>query len=139
VFSGSADAGMGIHASAKMLGLDFIPLATERFDLIIPSEMVGTGPVKALRGVLDSTGSGPPSAEWSATTPVTWERSCTKAFSPHSHRFCREAAQTGMDTRRATGEFRRRTRQCVEESDRAQRGSHAWNRRRSRKLVRNAG
>ena len=32
-----------------------------------------------------------------------------------------EAAQTGMDTRRAKGGFRRRTRQYVEESDRAQR------------------
>jgi hypothetical protein len=42
--------------------------------------------------------------------------------------FRREAAQTGMDTRRiwrfpasATGGFRRRTQQYVEESDRAQR------------------
>ncbi len=54
VFSGSADAGLGIHASAKMLGLDFIPLATERFDLIIPNEILSTEPVKALREVLNS-------------------------------------------------------------------------------------
>jgi putative molybdopterin biosynthesis protein len=54
VFSGSADAGMGILASAKPLGLDFIPLATERFDLIIPNENLVTGPVQALRKVLAS-------------------------------------------------------------------------------------
>jgi putative molybdopterin biosynthesis protein len=55
VFSGSSDVGMGIHASAKMLGLDFIPLATERFDLIIPNETFMTEPVEALREVLGST------------------------------------------------------------------------------------
>jgi putative molybdopterin biosynthesis protein len=54
VFSGSADVGMGILASAKLLGLDFIPLATERFDLIIPNEIFPSEPVKALREVLDS-------------------------------------------------------------------------------------
>jgi putative molybdopterin biosynthesis protein len=54
VFSGSADVGMGILASAKLLGLDFIPLATERFDLIIPDENLAIEPVKALREVLAS-------------------------------------------------------------------------------------
>ena len=51
----------------------------------------------------------------------------------------REAAQAGMDTRRAKGGFRRRTRQYVEESDRAQRGRHARIRRRSRSFMNNAG
>jgi putative molybdopterin biosynthesis protein len=55
VFGGSSDAGMGIHASAKMLGLGFIPLATERFDLIIPNEAFMTEPVEAMRKVLGST------------------------------------------------------------------------------------
>ena len=50
-----------------------------------------------------------------------------------------EAAQTGMDTRRATGGFRRRTRQYVEESDGAQRSRHAWIRRRSRSFMNNPG
>ena len=54
VFSGTADAGIGILAAARMLDLDFIPLATERFDLIIPSENYSTGAVKALREVLNS-------------------------------------------------------------------------------------
>ncbi len=54
VFSGSADVGIGILASAKLLGLDFIPLATERFDLIIPKEIYSAEAVRALREVLRS-------------------------------------------------------------------------------------
>jgi putative molybdopterin biosynthesis protein len=54
VFSGSADAGIGILTAAKLLDLDFIPLATERFDLIIPTESYSSGAVKALREVLNS-------------------------------------------------------------------------------------
>jgi putative molybdopterin biosynthesis protein len=54
VFKGSADAGVAIRAAAKLLGLDFIPLATERFDLIIPSEYYPTGAVRTLCGVLGS-------------------------------------------------------------------------------------
>jgi putative molybdopterin biosynthesis protein len=54
IFSGSADVGLGILAVARQLDLDFIPLATERFDLIIPSESYTIRAVKALRGVLGS-------------------------------------------------------------------------------------
>jgi putative molybdopterin biosynthesis protein len=54
VFGGSADAGVGIMAAARMLDLDFIPLAKERFDLAIPAETIKTGAVKALREVLTS-------------------------------------------------------------------------------------
>jgi excisionase family DNA binding protein len=54
VFSGSADAGVGIYTVARLLGLDFIPLVTERFDLIIPSDIFTGGTVKALREVLSS-------------------------------------------------------------------------------------
>ena len=54
VFSGSADVGIGILAAARMLDLDFVPLATERFDLVIPAENYATGAVKALREVLSS-------------------------------------------------------------------------------------
>jgi putative molybdopterin biosynthesis protein len=38
VLSGSADAGLGIHAAAKALNLDFIPVVTEQYDLVIPEE-----------------------------------------------------------------------------------------------------
>jgi putative molybdopterin biosynthesis protein len=38
VQSGAADAGLGIRAAAVALGLDFIPVAQERYDLVIPVE-----------------------------------------------------------------------------------------------------
>lgn len=37
VLSGAADAGLGIHAAAKALHLDFIPVVTEQYDLIVPA------------------------------------------------------------------------------------------------------
>ncbi len=36
VKSGTADVGLGILAAARALGLDFIPLAPERYDLVVP-------------------------------------------------------------------------------------------------------
>ncbi|MBM4293862.1 MAG: molybdopterin biosynthesis protein [Deltaproteobacteria bacterium] len=36
VHSGTADAGLGILAAARALGLDFIPLTPERYDLVVP-------------------------------------------------------------------------------------------------------
>ena len=36
VHSGTADVGLGILAAAKALGLDFIPLMPERYDLVVP-------------------------------------------------------------------------------------------------------
>jgi molybdenum cofactor synthesis domain-containing protein len=36
VLSGRADTGMAIYASARALGLDFVPVAEERYDLVIP-------------------------------------------------------------------------------------------------------
>ncbi|MGD8856163.1 MAG: molybdopterin biosynthesis protein [Chloroflexota bacterium] len=38
VASGTADAGLGIRAAARALELDFVPLAHERYDLVIPEE-----------------------------------------------------------------------------------------------------
>jgi putative molybdopterin biosynthesis protein len=37
VLSGTADTGLGIHAAAAALDLDFIPVVTEQYDLIIPA------------------------------------------------------------------------------------------------------
>ncbi|MGD2079038.1 MAG: substrate-binding domain-containing protein, partial [Chloroflexota bacterium] len=36
VASGTADAGLGIRAAARALELDFVPLAQERYDLVMP-------------------------------------------------------------------------------------------------------
>ncbi len=40
VASGRADCGLGITAAAAALGLDFIPLYNERYDLVIPCEFL---------------------------------------------------------------------------------------------------
>lgn len=37
VLSGTVDTGLGIHAAAAALDLDFIPVVTEQYDLIIPT------------------------------------------------------------------------------------------------------
>lgn len=39
VGSGRADVGLGIYGAAKALGLDFLPLEKERYDLIIPEAL----------------------------------------------------------------------------------------------------
>jgi putative molybdopterin biosynthesis protein len=38
VLSGAADVGLGIHAAAKALNLNFIPVVTEQYDIVIPKE-----------------------------------------------------------------------------------------------------
>ena len=38
VLSGAADVGLGIYAAAKALNLNFIPVVTEQYDLVIPEE-----------------------------------------------------------------------------------------------------
>ena len=38
VASGTADVGLGVLAAARALGLDFIPLLDERYDLVVPTE-----------------------------------------------------------------------------------------------------
>jgi molybdate-binding protein/DNA-binding transcriptional regulator YhcF (GntR family) len=55
VAEGRADAGLGIEAAALSYGLDFVFLATEPYDLVIPAEMWDTAPVQTLAAWL-STG-----------------------------------------------------------------------------------
>ena len=38
IASGQADAALGLQASARQFGLDFIPLFEERYDLVLPRE-----------------------------------------------------------------------------------------------------
>jgi len=54
VFGGSADAAMGVLCAANMLGLDFVYLTKERFDLIIPRDHIASAPVDALLQVVRS-------------------------------------------------------------------------------------
>lgn len=64
VLSGRADAGMAIYSSARALGLEFIPVADERYDLVIPEaswndpkiqlllELIVTKPFRGMVGAL---------------------------------------------------------------------------------------
>ncbi len=54
VTSGVADTGLGILAAARALGLDFIPVASERYDLIIPAEEYDTPRMQLLLEVIRS-------------------------------------------------------------------------------------
>jgi putative molybdopterin biosynthesis protein len=48
VLSGVADVGMGVLAAAHALGLDFVPVATEQYDLVIPEEFINDEKIVAL-------------------------------------------------------------------------------------------
>ncbi|MQL50766.1 molybdopterin biosynthesis protein [Desulfofundulus thermobenzoicus] len=52
--AGGVDAGLGIRAAAVALGLDFIPLAEERYDLCIPREHWDTPYIQRLMTVMNS-------------------------------------------------------------------------------------
>ncbi len=52
VLTGIADAGMGILAAARALGLDFIPLAKERYDLVIPADFMKKETVSVLLRII---------------------------------------------------------------------------------------
>lgn len=56
VMTGAADAGMGILAAAKALKLDFVPLAKERYDLIIPADLVDDPKIAAMLRIIRSQG-----------------------------------------------------------------------------------
>jgi putative molybdopterin biosynthesis protein len=54
VATGIADAGLGIFAAAKALGLDFVPIVEERYDLAIPGEFLSTPGVSAILDIMES-------------------------------------------------------------------------------------
>jgi len=54
VLSGAADSGLGIYAAAKALNLDFIPVVTESYDLVIPEEYFETEKIRLLLSVIRS-------------------------------------------------------------------------------------
>jgi molybdate-binding protein len=63
IASGTADVGPGILAVARGMGLDFLPMQEERYDLVIPVEFLNAAPVQA---VLDIAVSAPFQAELEA-------------------------------------------------------------------------
>ena len=52
VASGGADVGIGVKAAAVAMGLDFLPLEEERYDLVIPDHFLDDGPVQVLLDLL---------------------------------------------------------------------------------------
>ncbi len=52
VLSGVADVGMGVLSAANALGLDFVPVATEQYDIVIPEEFVNDVKVQTLLEIL---------------------------------------------------------------------------------------
>ncbi|MBA3036687.1 MAG: molybdopterin biosynthesis protein [Desulfobacterium sp.] len=55
VLSGAVDVGLGIFAAAKALGLDFIPVVTEQYDLVIPEVYFETKNIQILLDTINST------------------------------------------------------------------------------------
>ena len=54
VLTGVADTGLGVLSAANALGLDFIPVAKERYDLAIPADLIDSEMVVALLDVIQN-------------------------------------------------------------------------------------
>jgi putative molybdopterin biosynthesis protein len=54
VLGATADVGLGIYAAARALDLDFIPVVTEQYDLLIPEVYFDTRPMRILRDTIVS-------------------------------------------------------------------------------------
>lgn len=54
VLSGKVDVGLGIKSAANALGLDFVPLVEERYDLLIAGELFDTPMIQAILGVINT-------------------------------------------------------------------------------------
>ena len=54
IASGRADAGLGIMAAARAFGLDFVPLATEPYDLVVAPGAVDSPQLAPLWALLAS-------------------------------------------------------------------------------------
>jgi putative molybdopterin biosynthesis protein len=52
VLSGAADTGLAVLSAAQALGLDFVPVAQERYDLAIPQAFYDTPGLQALLGII---------------------------------------------------------------------------------------
>lgn len=54
VEAGDADAGLGVYSAASMLGLDFIPVCNEEYDLAIPEEYMDSDIINEFIGTIKS-------------------------------------------------------------------------------------
>jgi molybdopterin molybdotransferase/putative molybdopterin biosynthesis protein len=56
VLSGTADAGLGIYSAARALGLDFVPVVTEQYDLVIPLAHFESKNIQTLLDTINTAG-----------------------------------------------------------------------------------
>jgi putative molybdopterin biosynthesis protein len=54
VLRGAADVGLATRTTAQLLGLDFIPLTRERFDMLVPKDHFFTRGIQVLLGIVGS-------------------------------------------------------------------------------------
>jgi putative molybdopterin biosynthesis protein len=54
VLRGAADVGLATRTTAQLLGLDFIPLTRERFDMLVPKDRFFTRGIQVLLGIVGS-------------------------------------------------------------------------------------
>ena len=54
VLGGTADAGLGIYAAARALDLDFIPVVTEQYDLVIPVQHLESKNIRTLLATIET-------------------------------------------------------------------------------------
>lgn len=55
VAGGSADTGLGVLAAAQALGMDFVPLFSEQFDLVIPADFYAGDLLRPLLELIDTS------------------------------------------------------------------------------------
>jgi excisionase family DNA binding protein len=54
ILEGEADVGLGIQTAAEFLGLRFLPVTTERYDLLVPQGNLSVEPVRKFLNLLNS-------------------------------------------------------------------------------------
>ena len=54
ILKGDADVGLATRTAAQLLGLEFLPLTRERFDLLIPRERFFSNGIQTLLGIVGS-------------------------------------------------------------------------------------
>jgi excisionase family DNA binding protein len=54
VLSGRCDVGLATRTTARLLGLDFVPLTRERFDMVVPRDRFFTKGVQSVLGIVGS-------------------------------------------------------------------------------------
>jgi putative molybdopterin biosynthesis protein len=98
IAAGLADAGIASEPAARAYDLDFVPLASEHFDLVIPARLVSTPEVQGLLKVLSSAWLLDQLASLPGYDPARCGEQVA-ALPPHQQRSPRPQAQRGAQPR----------------------------------------